>query len=108
MKNRTGKLSIIEPWELGTDKAIDVSIIDQYQAQYLISLSKPLLINSKKISYLIGELRLEKSIDLLSDNVRGVYSLNMVYSDNLNEHSFRANRIKDFRSSFLLAEISLS
>lgn len=108
-KNRAGKLNIIEPWELGTDKAIETSIVDYHEGQYLFYLFKPLPIKGKSVSYLVGELRdKEKSLDLFSDKIRGTVALNMVYSDEVDRQNFRNYRIKDFRGNFLSGEVILS
>ena len=53
LESRVGKLNIIEPWEFGTEKAIEVSVIDYDQGQYLFALSKPLSAKGKNINYLI-------------------------------------------------------
>jgi hypothetical protein len=103
-KNKIGTLNIIEPWELGTEKAISVSIVDEYQGQYLIFLSIPLSAKGKTIRYLIGEPRRE-NFDLFSDKFLGSCELSMIYSDEIDEQNFKTYHIKDFRQNFLLGEI---
>jgi|GEM_PF-2137488 len=106
-RNRVGKLNIIEPWEFGTEKAVHVSVVEKFEDQYLFSLAEPLLMKGLRTKYLIGELREEKSPDILSDKVKGTFALNMVFSDEINEKNFRNYLIKDFRGNFLLGEIIL-
>lgn len=107
-KNRTGKLNIVEPWELGTEKAITVSIVDKHESDYLLYLPEPFLIKGKSINYLIGELREEKLVDLLSDEVHGTFALNMVYPNEITKENFTEYPIKNFRGNFLLGEIILN
>jgi hypothetical protein len=99
------KLNIIEPWELGTEKAIPASIIDEYEGQYLIYLPTPRLIKGKSISYFLAELRGSDKLGLPSDKMRGTVLFNMVYLDEINDRNFRRYRIEDFRGNFLLGEI---
>jgi hypothetical protein len=66
------------------------------------------LIKEKSINYLIGELREEKLVDILSDEVHGTFSLNMVYSSEITKENFKEYPIKDFRGNFLLGEIILN
>jgi hypothetical protein len=104
-EKKTAKLNIIEPWEFGTEKAIPASIVDKNENQYLLHLPEPLLINGKSINYLIGELRDQNSLDILSDKVHGTFALNMVYSSEVTKQNFRNHHIKRFRGNFLLGEI---
>jgi hypothetical protein len=104
-KYRMGKLNIIEPWELATEKAVDALIIDRHEGEYLFSLTTPLSIKGKHISYLIGQLRDQESLDIISNKTHGTIALNMVYSEEINAQNFRDYSIKNFRGNFLLGEI---
>ncbi len=104
-KHRSAKLNILEPWEFGTEKAIDVTIVDKNGTEYLFSLITPLPIRGKKIEYLIGQPRDEQSLDILSDKTSGTISLNMVYAEELNAENFGRYSMRNFRGNFLLGEI---
>ena len=95
----------MEPWEFGTEKAIAASIVDKNESQYLLHLDEPLMIKGKAVNYLIGELRGQELIDILTDKVHGTFALNMVYSNEVTEQNFRDYHIKNFRGNFLLGEI---
>ncbi len=105
MKTRIGKLNIIEPWELGTEKAINVNIVDEYGGQYLIFLPDRLTANETRINYLIGEPREDKSLDLFSNDTQGTIPLNLVYSTEINAENFKNYRLEKFRGNFLLGEV---
>lgn len=101
-------LSIIDPWEFGTDKPVLATVIERNAKTYLIRLKEPLLVNNVKIYYLLSEFR-DKNIDestVLQQT--GKYLMNMVYSEKINMSNFRSFKISDFRGGFLAGEIIIS
>lgn len=98
-------LSIIDPWEFGTDEPVLATVVERNAKTYLIRLKDPLIINDAKISYLISEFR-DKNIDdstVLQQS--GRYLMNMVYSEKINMSNFRGFKVSDFRGGFLTGEI---
>ena len=103
---RMYKLNIIEPWEFGTDQAIDVDIVARNQGQCLILLSEPRMFGEMLTSYLIGELREDSSqINSLFSGLHGTFAMNLVFSDEISKHNFPNLSMKSFRANFLLGEI---
>lgn len=103
---RKGRLNILEPWEHGTEKSIDVMIINRHNDQYLLKLSSPILINDLSFSYLMFKAKGE-SIDLLLSTNKGTFPIEIVYAKELEEENFPKFDIANFRSSFLFGEIIL-
>jgi hypothetical protein len=98
------KLNIIEPWEYGTDKAVDASIVGEENDQYLIQLSKPMKFKNSEARYFLATLR-DKSLNGI--NKSGKYLLSMVYSEDINELNYKGYKISEFRSGFLIGEAIL-
>jgi len=103
---RKGKLNILEPWEHGTEKSLDVAIIKRLKEQYLLHLSSPISIRDISYSYLLFKTTGE-DIDLFLSRNQGTYPIEIVYTKDLSEESFSKFDIADFRSSFLFGEIIL-
>ncbi len=100
------KLNIIEPWEHGTEKSIDVDIIGKNNNQYFLKLNTPISIKDYEYHYLLFRLKgEEKSIDITE--AKGVFPIEIVYKEELREDNFSTYQIDDFRSNFLLGEIVL-
>lgn len=107
MEMKEVKLSILEPWELGTEKPVNASIVARNGKSYLIHLENPIKINNEEFQYLLSEVR-DKNLD---DNIlsvqTGKYLLNMAYSKSLNKLNFGNSKISDFREGFLTGEVTI-
>ena len=108
VSQRYCSLNIIEPWEFGTDKAIDAILIDRNEGEYLLSLFQPRVFGEKQIRYLLLELRNKSSsVDLLNPKEKGVFPINLVFMSEIDPYNFKKYRITDFRANFLLGDIIL-
>lgn len=105
---RIGQLNILEPWEHGTSKSININIIAKEGTQYLLKLDTPFLIGSDLYSYFLFRLgEKHKNNDLFSSNIKGTFPIEIVYKKGIDKHNFAQFYIDDFRNSFLFGEILL-
>jgi hypothetical protein len=99
-------LSIVEPWEFATQKAVEATIIVKYDEVFLICLKDPLLFDNINIRYLLCEFRVKKEGKNVLEKHKK-YLLNMVFSEKINLESFKGFTIEDSRSGFLLGEMMI-
>jgi hypothetical protein len=97
-------LSIVEPWEFATQKAVEATIIEKYDEVFLICLKDPLLFDNINIRYLLCEFRVKKEERNVLEKHKK-YLLNMVFSEKINLENFTRFKLEDFRSGFLLGEM---
>jgi len=101
-----GKLQILEPWEFGTEKGINIKDIDKSKNQYLLYTEEPYIINNHEYKFFLAKSK--NKINLFSVAKKNSIILEMVYDKNLNPKNFIDYQIKDFRRNFLLGELKLT
>ena len=98
------KLNIIEPWESGTQSAINVSIVKETEKQFLLFLEKPVNFKDQDIQYFICEFQRQEDRNALKKNIKGIYPINMVFDSNINKDS-QLPPLSSYRGNFLSGEI---
>jgi hypothetical protein len=100
----TYKLNILEPWESGTESAVRVTIIKETENQFLLFLEKPIQIKGQDAYYFICELQKKEDKNALTKKMKGVYPINMVFDQSINENS-QLPPLSSYRANFLSGEI---
>jgi len=100
-----GKLNILEPWEFGTEKGINIKDIDKSKNQFLLYTEEPYVINNHKYEFFLAKPK--GKVNLFSVNKKDSILLEMVYDKNLSPENFTSYQIKDFRDNFFLGELKL-
>ena len=106
---RLVQLNILEPWEHGTQKSIDINIINKEGNQYLMKLNSSISIGNNLYSYFLFRVaERHKNNDLFSLRIKGTFPVEIVYKEDIDENNFTLFNIDDFRNNFLFGEIILS
>ncbi|MEO8174718.1 MAG: hypothetical protein ABI581_16600 [Sediminibacterium sp.] len=99
------KLNIIEPWDWGTEKAIDVSVLKKDGNVYLLHLNVFITIHNKEARYFIFEFRNQVDQIAFKQNLKGTYPIGMVFDESITAETTTFKSLKDYRANFLSGEI---
>lgn len=99
------KINIIEPWESGTDKAIEADILMYSGTQFLIFVEKTIKVNGVDAHYFICKLQVENSGDVFEKKKSGMYKISMVFDKNINNVQQPLPNIDSYRGNFLIGEL---
>lgn len=99
------KLIIIEPWESGTESAIDACIVKEKRDQFLLFVENNIKVRGKIAHYFICELKNEEDKIGLKNCVPKVYPINMIFDENIISEQQDIPDISSYRSNFLSGEI---
>ena len=101
------KLIIVEPWESGTEKAIEADIIKETERELLIFSQTPIIFRGNKAHWFICELRNKHDQIEFKNRLKKNYPINMVYDYNINSSDIEIPEIDTYRGNFLSGEIIL-
>ena len=98
------KLNILDPWESGTEFSIKASIVKETEKEFLLSLEKPIQVKGQDAHYFICELKRQEDKNDLKKHIKGVYPINMVFDNSINEDS-QLPPLSSYRANFLSGEL---
>jgi len=101
----TYKLNIIDPWESGTESAINATIVKEMEEQFLLFIETPTKVYGKNAQYFICELRRSKDKDAFKNHIKGTYPINMVFDEKINNADYELPPYSSYRGNFLSGEI---
>lgn len=99
------KLNIIEPWESGTEHAVDSSLIKEKGNQFLLFVEDTIKVRGENAHYFICELKNEEKKIALKNHVKGIYPINMVFDKKIISKQQDIPDINTYRANFLSGEI---
>ena len=99
------KLNIIEPWESGTESAIEADLIKKNGIQFLLFVEKIIKVNNDNAQYFICELKNKENQNAFDNSVAGIYLIDMVFDKNIQNTDSELFDLGIYRSNFLLGEI---
>jgi hypothetical protein len=99
------KLNMLEPWEYGTEKAIDASIVKQQGNVFLLRIDASIRIKEKSASYFVFEFQSEEKQKSFLNGIDGVYPISMVFDENINDPEQILPNFADYRGGFLSGEL---
>ena len=100
------KLNILEPWEFGTEKGIEIKDFDKFNNHILLHIKNPYIIDNEPYNFLLAKMRGDEKINLLSSiSFKKNIMLTIVYDKNIDDMNFINYNIKEFRNNFLLGEL---
>ncbi len=101
----TYKLNIIEPWESGTDSAIDTTIINESGMQFLLFVETVIKVRGENAQYFVCELKNKEDQDSFKIRIKKNYPIHMVYDKDIHSKNHMLPDLKSYRSNFLSGEI---
>jgi len=101
----TFKLNIIDPWDYGTESAIDVTLIKKVAREFLLFLRTPIMFKNKKVQYFVCVLKRKEDEDKFNNGLKGTYPINMVFDENINCKDSGLQDFENYRGNFLYGEI---
>jgi hypothetical protein len=101
----TYKLNIIEPWESGTESAINATIVKEVGEQFLLFIEIPIKFEGNDAQYFNCELRRSEVKDAFRSHIKGVYPINMVFDKNINNKDSELPLFSSYRGNFLSGEL---
>jgi len=99
------KLNIIEPWQSGTESAVEAHIVREKGNQFLLFVEKNIKVNGENAHYFICELKNKEDKIALKNGVKKVYPINMVFDKNITTGLQDIPDIDSYRANFLSGEI---
>ena len=99
------KLNIIEPWESGTESAIEADLIKKNGIQFLLFVEKIIKVKGDNAQYFICELKNKENQNAFDNSVAGIYLIDMVFDKNIQNTDSELFDLGIYRSNFLLCEI---
>ena len=102
------KLNIIEPWEYGTEHAIDATIVQENNSDFLLFINPPRQIEQDTVQYFVCTFRNSEDKIALKGHLQGVYPIQMVFDKSIKSNTDKIHSIKDYRSNFLSGELVIN
>lgn len=99
------KVNILEPWESGTESAVEALIIKETKDQFLLFIETNIKVRGENAHYFICKLKNEDNKTALKNSVEGVYPINMVFDKNISSEQQEIPDISSYRANFLMGEI---
>jgi hypothetical protein len=99
------KLNILEPWESGTESAIDISVVKETEGEFLLFLHIPIKTEYGIAQYFVTRFKNEKDKTDFKKNVPGIYPVQMVFDKNITNENCNVPNLSSYRSNFLSGEI---
>jgi hypothetical protein len=98
------KLNIIEPWESGTEKAIDATVFYKTEKYFLLFTEKIIKVRGLDAQWFVSWLRKEKDYAAFVNQEKGVYRIQMVFDKDIHNKDNEPVSFK-YRANFLSGEI---
>jgi hypothetical protein len=102
------RLNIIEPWESGTETAIDAVIVKGTAKLFLLRLETIVKFNSDDAQYFICQLQGKEAKGPLEDLKNGIYPISMVFDKHVKNDANALSELDDYRTNFLLGELIIN
>jgi hypothetical protein len=99
------KLNIIDPWESGTESAIDAYLVKEKSNEFLLFVKNNIKVRGENAHYFICELKNEEDKTAFKNCVKKVYPINMVFDKNIINEQQDIPDINSYRANFLSGEI---
>jgi hypothetical protein len=101
------KLSILEPWESGTECAIEVSVVQETEEGFLLFSEIPIITEHGNAQYFNCALKNEEDRKQWKDKIKGTYPMRMVFDKNIKSAEGAIPNLKSYRSNFLSGELKI-
>ena len=99
------KLNILEPWESGTESAINATIVKEIGPQFLLFVEIIIKVRGENAQYFVCKFENEENKKAFKNKFKGVYPIRMVFDKNIQGTESELPPLNSYRSNFISGEI---